>query len=125
MGDTPTHMQAVRSDLRDEIHQLNERVDAVNTRNQDDHKAIMSQVSELVSDKKALRLFGILLGIALGSVVTAMIWGTDRIDEVEDTALRHEAEGMEIGRGLRRDVIRHELEIDRLRQQHGLKPGKE
>ena len=125
MGDTPTHMQAVRSDLRDEIHQLNEKVDAVCTRNQDDHRAIMSQVTELVSDKKALRLFGILLGIALGSVVTAMIWGTDRIDEVEDAALQHEAEGMEIGRGLRRDVLRHELEIDRLRQQHGLKPGKE
>jgi len=125
MGDTPTHMQAVRSDLRDEIHGLNERVDAVDLRNQADHRAIMSQVSELVSDKKALRLFGILLGIALGSVVTAMIWGTDRIDEVEDAAQKHEAEGMEIGRGLRRDVIRHELEIDRLRQQHGLKPGKE
>jgi len=118
MGDTPTHMQAVRSDLRDEIHALNEKVDAVDLRNQDDHQAIMAQIVELVSDKKALRVVGIVLGFVLGSLVGLVLWAADRVDEVEDGAQQHEAEGMEIGRGLRRDV-------DRLQRYHGIRPEKD
>ena len=118
-------MKAVRSDARDESIAMQKKLEKFYTRNEDDHKAIMVVLTDLISDKKALRLFGLLLGIALGSVVTAMIWGIDRIDEVEDGAQRHEAEGMEIGRGLRRDVDRNELEIDRLRKRHGLMPGRD
>ena len=118
MGDTPPHMKAVRPELRDELRHLHKRVEQVDQRNQDDHTAIMAQIVELISDKKALRVVGVILGFVLGSLVGLVLWAADRIDEVEDGAQQHEAEGMEIGRGLRRDV-------DRLQRYHGIRPEKD
>jgi hypothetical protein len=77
MGDTPTDFKAVRSGLRDEIHQLNKKVDAVDHRNQEDHQAILVQIMDLISDKKALRLMGILVGVALGSALGLLLWAAD------------------------------------------------
>ena len=125
MGDTPTHMQAVRSDLRDEIHQLNEKVDAVNTRNQDDHKAIMSQVSELVSDKKALRLVGILMGLALGSVTGTVVYFANQMGDLDEHIEHVEAEeranakyGFELANGLRRDLDKLEAKVRAMDKDH-------
>jgi hypothetical protein len=138
MTDTPIHMQQVRSDLRSEIKDLRDELgdDRQNlerfyTRNEDDHKVIMSAVSELISDKKALRMVGILVGIALGSIVGIAIWFSDRIsinaeriNEVRAEERGNARQGFQLAEDLRRDIDRNELEIDRLRAKHGLKPGK-
>jgi len=118
MGDTPRDIQQVRSGIRDEIKELREDVASSNVRNQDDHKAIMSQIVELVSDKKALRLVGILVGLALGSIAGTVTYFASKLDAVKQSSEKHEAEGMEIGRGLRRDVEHNAEDIEELQRLH-------
>ena len=125
MGNTPRDINAVSSRISDEVSELRKEVAAHRknmeqsyVRNQDDHKAIMAQIVELVSDKKALRLIGILVGFALGSIVGTVTYFASKLDAVKQGAESHEAEGMEIGRGLRRDVDHNERKIEELQRLH-------
>lgn len=125
MSDTPQSVKAVKASLHDEIQDVADRVDEADARNQEDHKAIMEQIVELVSDKKALRLVGILVGIALGSIAGTITYFATKLDGVKQSSEHHEAEGMEIGRGLRRDVERIEEDVEELQGLHRLKPGRD
>lgn len=136
MGDTPTSMKAVQSNLRDEIKDLREELgqDRKNlehfyTRNEDDHKNIVVQITELISDKKALRMVGILVGIALGSIAGIAIWFSDRISENSEhiTEVRSEErgnarEGFQIAKDLRRDIDSNETLLHDLQRLHRLRP---
>lgn len=88
--------------------------------NEAEHKAILATLSDLISDKKALRLFGLILGIAIGAIVGTVTYFANKLDDVKTGAETHEAKGLEMGMGLRRDVTKNERNIDELRRLHRL-----
>lgn len=137
MVDTPHSMKAVQSNLRDEIHGLRDELDQDRknlerfyTRNEDDHKTISVQITELLSDKKALRMVGILVGIALGSIAGIAIWFSDRISDnsahirsVMAEEQGNAREGFQIAKDLRRDIDNNEALMHELQRLHRLRPA--
>jgi protein involved in sex pheromone biosynthesis len=104
---------------------LNQERDAAE--NRDDHKAIMEHVVDLVSDKKALRLLGILVGVALGSVAGTIAWfsgrisdNSDHIHEVKIEERGNAAKGFQMAEDLRNDVDHNEEALRELL--HRIKP---
>lgn len=136
MVDTPQSMKAVQSSLRDEIKDLRDdlgdgrkNLEKFYTRNEDDHKAIMGQIVELVSDKKALRLVGILVGIAIGSIAGTIMWFSDRISnnaehiqEVKAEEQGNAREGFQMAREMRKDIDHNEAKLHELQKLHRLRP---
>jgi len=121
-------MKAVKLSLHEEIRDVRKEVTAQRMRNEGDHEAIMSQIMELVSDKKALRLFGIILGIALGSIIGAALWFSDRISDnsnlIKDVRAEERGnarQGFQIAEDLRKDVSDNEEHINELRKLHRLR----
>jgi hypothetical protein len=102
--------------------------------NKGDHKRfakqcteIQADVHDLVSEKKLIRFVGLLVGIALGSAVTSIIWGLNRIDSVEERIIEVRGEaranasrGWEMAASLRRDMDKTQDHVDDLRKLHRL-----
>jgi hypothetical protein len=100
--------------------------------NHEQHRDITALIASLQGDVKAGALVGrvlwLLAFVFLSTLSGVIGWMANRIDdlrdeidEVEHIAVEHEKEGMEIGRGLRRDVDSNEQDIKELRRRLRMK----
>ena len=119
MSNTPLqkngHDQSQDRDIRD-----------LRLSNETEHKDIGASVSGLRRMLWGLLLAGLAGIVGVVSYITAQVTSMRHdvrdlereVDAVEILAREHESEGLEIGRGLRRDVDKLEQEVKEHRRQH-------
>jgi hypothetical protein len=132
MGTPPIQKNGIDQHQDRQLRELRLDLEHVQAENRDDHKAIMGHVVELVSDKKALRLMGILVGIALGSIAGSIMWFSDRISdnsvdvhEVRSEERANAAKGFQLAEDLRNDIDHNEENLRELQRLHRIKPEKD
>jgi hypothetical protein len=121
------------------VRELSTAMDAYERRNTDAHSAIVTQLGKYNSQSAVLKVLGILvlavIGTAIGLIVRAEGIVDDLRNEIAETRGAQEADaqrGWEIARGFRRDIDKHEKDVERLeglhrslRDSNRLQPGKE
>jgi hypothetical protein len=121
------------------IRDLSKAMDAYERRNADAHSAIVTQLGKYNSQSAVLKVLGVLVLAVIGTAIGLIVRAEGIVDDLQNDIAEVRGvqqgdaqRGWEIARGFRRDIDKHEKDVERLEGLHRslrnsdrVRPGKD